>query len=138
MASYSLDLRSRVVAKYDDGISAEDVGALFSVHPNTVRRWAKRRDEVGHFEDKPHGGGTPKKLDEADLVELRRLHQEDQDAYLHELAARLAEKRGKPPVSIHTIDRELRAMGITRKKNTSEPANKMRPRSRRHDASSRK
>ena len=135
MASYSLDLRLRVVAKYDDGFSYEDVGEQFSVHPNTVRRWVKRRDELGHFEDKPHGGAPPKKLDEEDLAELRRIHEEDQDAYLREFAERLAARRGKPPVSLATIDRALQKMGITRKKNTSELQNKMRPKSRRHDTS---
>lgn len=136
MASYSLDLRSRVVAKYDDGFSYEDVGEQFSVHPNTVRRWVKRRDELGHFEDKPHGGGPERKVDDEDVVVLRQLHEEDPDAYLHELADRLAKRRGKKPVSTSTIDRWLQTMGITRKKNTSEPVNKMRPKSRRHDTSS--
>lgn len=128
MTSYSLDLRARVVAKYDDGFSYDDVGELFSVHPRTVRRWVKQRDALGHFEDKPHGGAPPKKLNDEDLAELRRLHEEDNDAYLHELIERLAERRGKR-VGRNVISNELAKMGITRKKNTSKRSSKTPPKS---------
>ncbi|MNY60163.1 hypothetical protein D3C86_1966780 [compost metagenome] len=63
------------------------------------------------------------------------MHEADTDAYLRELVERLAEATGKR-VSIHTVDRELRKMGITRKKNTSKQPNKTRLKSKRHDKSS--
>jgi transposase len=116
--SYSLDLRVRAVAKYDDGFSYEEVGQLFSVHMRTVRRWVKQRDVLGHLDDLPHGGGPPSTLDEAGRIALRRLHEADNDAYLYELAERLTAIVGKP-VSEGIVGRELAKMGITRKKNTS-------------------
>jgi hypothetical protein len=51
-------------------------------------------------------------------MELRRLHEADNDAYLYELAERLTAFVGKP-VSEGIVGRELAKMGITRKKNTS-------------------
>ncbi|MNL31151.1 Transposase [compost metagenome] len=133
--SYSLDLRRVAVARFDEGLSAEDVGAMLDIHPNTIRRWVKQRDTRGTLENRPHGGGhTPKLIDE-DRQRLRELHEADTDAYLRELVERLAEATGKR-VSIHTVDRELRKMGITRKKNTSKQPNKTRLKSKRHDKSS--
>lgn len=133
--SYSLDLRRVAVARFDEGLSAEDVGAMLDVHPNTIRRWVKQRDERGTLEDRPHGGGTAPKLSEQDRQKLRELHEADGDAYLRELVERLAEATGKR-VSIHTIDRELRKMGITRKKNTSKQPNKTSPKSKQQEKSS--
>ena len=80
------------------------------------------------MEDKPHGGGPSRELDAEDRAELRRLHEEDNDAYLHELADRLAERRGKR-VGRNVIASELAEMGITRKKNTSERPSKTHPKS---------
>lgn len=121
--SYSLDLRRVAVARFDEGLSAEDVGAMLDVHPNTIRRWVKQRDTRGTLENRPHAGGHTPKLNAQDRQKLRELHEADQDAYLRELVERLAEATGKR-VSIHTIDRELRNMGITRKKNTSKQPSK--------------
>ena len=127
-SSYSLDLRVRVVAKFDEGFSYDDVGEMFSVHPRTVRRWVKLRDEEGHLDDRPHGGGPVPTLDVAGLAELRRLHEADEDAYLHELAERLSQSVGKP-VSVGIVGRELAKMGITRKKNASKRRSKTPPKS---------
>jgi transposase len=126
--SYSLDLRERVVAKYDEGFSYDDVGELFSVHPRTVRRWVKQRDELGYLENRPHKGGPEPTLDEEGLAELRRLHEADNDAYLHELAERLSEKLGKP-ISVGIVGRKLLEMGITRKRNTLKRLSKTNPKS---------
>ena len=122
-SSYSLDLRVRVVAKYDEGFTYEDVAEIFSVHPRTVRRWVKLRDAEGHLDDKPHGGGPRPTLDEGGRAELRRLHEADEDAYLYELAERLSISIGKP-VSEGIVGRELAKMGITRKKNGSKRRSK--------------
>lgn len=122
-SSYSLDLRVRVVAKYDEGFTYDDVAELFSVHPRTVRRWVKLRDAEGHLDDKPHAGGPRSTLDEAGRSELLRLHEADEDAYLHELAERLSASVGKP-VSVGIVGRELAKMGITRKKNGSKRRSK--------------
>lgn len=132
-ASYSLDLRQVAVARFDDGMSYEDVGELLDVHPRTVRRWVKQRDAIGSLENRPHGGGHTPKLTAEDLAVLRQLHEADGDAFLRELVERLAEATGKR-VSIHTVDRELKKMGVTRKKNTSKHPNKTRPKSKQPEA----
>lgn len=127
--TYSLDLRARIVAMYDEGHTYDEVAAVFSVHPRTVRNYIKRRDETGSFEPLPHGGHPPIKLSDDDRAVLKRLHEEDNDAYLRELAERLFEACGKR-VGIETIRRELKAMDITRKKNTSKQPSKKVPKSR--------
>lgn len=133
--SYSLDLRRVAVARFDEGLSYEDVGEMLDVHPRTVRRWVKQRDELGSLENRPHAGGHTPKLNDQDRQKLRELHEADQDAYLRELVERLAEATGKR-VSIHTIDRELRNMGVTRKKNTSKQPSKTNQKSKRQEKNS--
>jgi transposase len=115
--SYSLDLRERIVAMYDDGLSADEVAATFSVHPNTVRNYVRRRDRTGSFAELPHAGAPPKKLTDEDRATLKRLHEEDNDAYLRELVERLEAACGKR-VSLETIRRELEKMDLTVKKST--------------------
>lgn len=133
--TYSIDLRKRVVAMYDEGHSYEDVGTHFKVHPRTVRNLVKLRDETGSVAPRPHGGAPPEKLDEQDRLVLKRLHEADNDAYLRELSERLAKETGKV-VSIETVRRELLKMGITRKKNTSKRPSKTEKRSRSQDRNS--
>lgn len=122
--SYSLDLRERIVAMYDDGLSANEVAATFSVHPNTVRNYVRRRDATGSFSALPHAGGPSKKLSGEERETLKRLHEEDNDAYLRELAERLEAACGKR-LSLETVRCELLAMGITLKKSMSSPRSKV-------------
>lgn len=122
-ASYSLDLRVRIVAMYDDGLSAEDVAEVFKVHPNTVRNYIRRRDTSGSVDPLPHGGSPPRKLTDEDREALKRLHEAAPDAYLRELCDRLEAERGKR-VGLETMRRELAKMGLTRKKNTSKQRSK--------------
>lgn len=108
---------------YDDGLSADDVAVVFKVHPNTVRNYVRRRDATGSVSPLPHGGAPPLKLTDEDREALKRLHEADSDAFLHELCDRLEAERGKR-VSVETMRRELAKMGLTRKKNTSKRSSK--------------
>lgn len=122
-----MDLRVRILAAYDEGHTSEAVAEMFRVSPKTVRRYLKRRDETGTVKEMPHGGGAHKALTPDDREVLRQLYEEQSDAYLREIAKRLEEVRGVR-VSIHTVARELKKMGITRKKNTSKQPSKAIPR----------
>lgn len=114
----SQDLRLRILEAYDEGQMAEDVAKAFRVHPNTVRRYVRLRDALGHIEPAGHGGGQPRVLNAEDLEAIRRYQREKPDAYIREYVERLAEERGKR-VSVPTVGRALRELGLTRKKNTS-------------------
>jgi transposase len=56
MKPYSKDLRVRVLAAVDSGVSREEVAKTFSVSVPTIKRWLKRRRETGDLEPKPIPG----------------------------------------------------------------------------------
>jgi len=56
--AYSIDLRERVVATYEnERKSIREVAKLFKVSKNFVFNLLKRVRETGHVAPKPHGGG---------------------------------------------------------------------------------
>lgn len=52
----SMDLRSRVLAAIDDGMSCRSAAARFGVAPSTAIRWYGQRRDTGSFTPKPQGG----------------------------------------------------------------------------------
>jgi transposase len=89
------------------------LAGLFRVSLSCIVRLLQRRRASGSVAPKPHGGGTPPKVDAAALERLRALLRDQPDATLTELRERLG-----IPCSIMAIDRALRRAGITRKKKT--------------------
>lgn len=51
-----MDLRRRVLAAIDDGMSCRSVAARFAVAPSTAIRWLAQRRETGSYAPKPQGG----------------------------------------------------------------------------------
>jgi transposase len=114
MRPYSNDLRERIVAAVDRGEhSLRQLAGLFAVSLSCIVRLLQRRRASGSVAPKPHGGGTPPKIDAPALERLRELLRDQPDATLAELRDRLG-----IPCSIMAIDRALRRAGITRKKKT--------------------
>jgi transposase len=70
--AYSSDLRERVVAAADRGLSASAVARIFGVSLSTAIRWTRRVRDTGSVAAKPCGGDTRSKLtDQANwLMEL--------------------------------------------------------------------
>ncbi len=58
MKPYSKDLRTRVLAAVDGGISRVEVAETFSVSVSSIKRWLKRRRQTGDVEPKPIPGRT--------------------------------------------------------------------------------
>ena len=54
----SMDLRTRVLAAVDAGMSCRSAAARFGVAPSTAIRWQAQRRATGNFEPKPQGGDT--------------------------------------------------------------------------------
>ena len=118
MPAYSLDLRERIVAFFDEGHTIKDTVETFKVSVSCLRSLLRLRDRSGGLAARPPGGGHPSILRPEDLVTLRRLVEEQPDAYLRELADRLAEAGG-PRVQPSAICKRLKELGLTRKKKIS-------------------
>jgi transposase len=78
--SLSMDLRSRLLAAVDEGMSCRGAAARFGVEPLTAIRWQAQRRETGGFAPKPQGGDMrSRRVEEcaADILALwaaRRIH----------------------------------------------------------------
>jgi transposase len=119
---YSRDLRERIIAamKRPD-TTYESVAAQFSVGRATVNRiWRLYRCTCEEFP--PVLRGKPARaLEPADLEVLRQLVAEQPDATLEAVRDDMVNILGRK-ISRATVGRELRRMGITRKKRASSRA----------------
>jgi transposase len=114
MRPYSLDLRQRVAAAVDRHEGTwRGLATRFQVSLSFVARLVRHRRQTGTLTPKPHGGGRPPALRDADLERLGRLVQEQPDATLDELRQRLG-----VPCSRTALWRALRRLRLTRKKKT--------------------
>jgi len=52
----SMDLRVRVLAAIDEGLSCRAAAVRFGVAPSTASRWFGQRRETGNLAPKPRGG----------------------------------------------------------------------------------
>ena len=121
MKPYSLDLRERVLDALDVGQSSPQVAVRFGVSEAFVRKLRKRRSLHGHFEWFPPPGRA-RLLSVKDEERLCLLALKHADSTIPELRALSASELGLV-MSITTVGRRLREMGMTRKKSPS-----MRPR----------
>ena len=114
MASpYSQDLRDRVLAAYDRGMSTKEIAAIFEVSRSWARRLKQRRRETGETAARPMGGATVVKIDRDRLAELVR---EQPDATLEELRQRLGVQ-----CSISAVCMAIKELGLSFKKRRSTP-----------------
>jgi transposase len=118
MRPYSNDFRAKILeTKKKTNESIQQLADRFGVSYSFVRQLVRRYEATGTVKPLPHGGGKPPKLDPARLNIVRELVEEDNDATLEELRARLAERTGIE-VSIPTMCRLLQKLKLTRKKKT--------------------
>src|SRR5215204_2796337 len=61
MKPYSKDLRLRVLSAVDAGTPREEVAKTFSVSMPTIKRWLRRRREIGDVQPKPIPGRPSRK-----------------------------------------------------------------------------
>ena len=61
MKSYSKDLRLKVLAAVDRGMSRKEVAEVFGVSVPTIKRWLRRRRQTGDVEPKPIAGPPARK-----------------------------------------------------------------------------
>jgi transposase len=124
MGPYSLDLRKRIVDAYRNREgSVRELAERFAVSPTTVQNYLNLARTTGDVAPRPHGGGMPPKVDEASEPDVCALLEEKSEWTLAELAEQL-EQRHHVRVSVATMSRTLRRMGITRKKGRFVPSSK--------------
>ena len=110
----SMDLRTRLLAAIDAGMSCRGAAARFGVAPSTAIRWQAQRRATGSFAPKPQGGDMRSRRVEARREVILALWEARKDITLDELRVELAGKG--LVVATSTLHRFFVRHGITRKK----------------------
>ena len=114
MASYSVDLRERIVkAHVEEGQNKSAVARRFGVSRWTVMRYVER-SASGDLAPTPHPGGK-RRLDGAGCEVLREQVREHRDWSLERHAAALTETTGVA-LKKSSVGNYLKRLGITHKK----------------------
>lgn len=117
--SYSVDLRLRVLAAIDGGLSKMQAHKTFKVSRSTIDDWLSLREQTGDVQVIPTRVGR-KGLHEHEAFEefiVRHHHS------TLEQMSRAWHKEHKQAVSLMSFSRALRTMGYTRKKRAISTAN---------------
>lgn len=110
----SMDLRSRLLAAVDTGMSCRSAAARFGVAPSTAIRWQAQRRATGSFAPKPQGGDTRSRRVEEHGEKILALWEARKDITLDELRVELSGIG--LAVANSTLHRFFVRHGITRKK----------------------
>ena len=121
----SMDLRSRLSAAIDDGMSCRAAAARFGVAPSTAIRWQAQWRETGSLAPKPQGGDMRSRGVEARAEDILALWGARKDISLEELRAGLSEVGLQ--VSVAGLHRFFVRRGMTRKKRLLTPSSKTGP-----------
>ena len=121
----SMDLRSRLLAAVDAGVSCRAAAARFGVAPSTAIRWQAQRRDTGAFAPKRQGGDMRSRRVEERAAEILAIWEARKDISLEEL--RLALIAIDLHVSVAGLHRFFVRRGMTRKKRLAMPSNRTVP-----------
>ena len=110
----SMDLRRRLLAAIDDGMSCRAAATRFGVAPSTAIRWQDQRRTTGNFAPKPQGGDMRSRRVEERRKDILALWEARKDISLEELRLALIELDLN--VSVAGLHRFFVRHGMTRKK----------------------
>jgi transposase len=114
---YSIDLREKVVAAYQNGEeSMRCLAKHFRVSFSFVSNLLKRVKDTGEIAPKPHRGGRSSSIKTQGQNFIKDLIESQPDLILEEIRDRYNEQF--EPVGQSTIDRTLTKLKLTRKKKT--------------------
>jgi len=128
MNAYSEDLRTRILAAVEAGMSKCEAARVFCVSRATVKRYARQRRETGGLAPRARGGPRPMAIGPGQQAALRAQLEAAPDATLAQHAATWEREQGLR-VSLWTMRRAILRLGWTRKKRPLPPASA----TRRHD-----
>lgn len=120
--AYSMDLRERVAAEREDGMTTSEAAEAFDCCPAWVRRLMQRQRETGTLAPIQRKAPDQRKLNDDDRHQIREFLAKKPDATLAELAEHLGNK-----VSQSTVSRTLAKMDLPRKKSLCTPASRTGP-----------
>jgi transposase len=113
--AYSLDLRQRVVAAIDEGLSTREAARRFSIGISTSGAWYRAWRSSGRLEPGRQGKPKVSKLDAHEAFILALVDTDDRDITLAEIAERLEVECGIK-ASVSTVHGFFAKRGITYKK----------------------
>ena len=114
MRAYSIDLRERVLAACGDGMGTAEVADTFGVSESWVRRLRQRNAATGQVGPTTPARSGPTPALAAHHDRLRQLVRDHPGLTAAEYRTRLG-----VPVSVLTVWRALRRLGLTFKKSAS-------------------
>jgi transposase len=123
--SLSFDLRARVLASIDEGLSCRQAAARFGVSAASAIRWRALRRLGGDARPKPQGGDRLSRRTEAHGNLIRSLLSETPDITLPELKAQLAKSGAQ--ASVAALWRFCKRHKLTRKKRPRTQASRIGP-----------
>lgn len=115
MSSYSVDLRERVLAALDRGMSRSEVVRTFQVSLASLKRWHAARRDTGNVAPKPPAGGPKPTITPTHEGKLRAQVTAFPDATLAEHTERWNTDQDTS-LSQWTLGRAIRRLGLVRKK----------------------
>ena len=115
--SLSFDLRSRVLAAIEAGLSCRQAAARFGVSASSAICWQALRESGGDARPKPQGGDRLSQRTDTHAGLIHAVLAEVPDLTLSELKARLAQAGAQ--VSVAALWRFCRRHKVTRKKRPS-------------------
>jgi transposase len=108
---YSTDLREKLYAQLDSGMSITNASKIFRINRQTIYNWVSIKEETGKLEAKSgYQKGHSHKI--KNLEQLENFIRENPDKTLKELSELWPEK-----ISGWTIGRWIKRLGYTYKKN---------------------
>lgn len=123
MLPYSVDLRERVVAAYEqEGVETiAEIAATFSVGQTFVKKMLRQKRETGSLAIKERRPGPKKLLSEKDCRWLRRQIEKEPDLTIDQVFERVIQER-KVEVSRATVGRAVQALALPLKKRVNRRA----------------
>lgn len=119
MKPYSLDLRKKIVEVFEtEQISQRKLAEQFHVALSFIEKLLKQWRETGDLAPKPHGGGTPPKLNGEQEGLVQTLIESKNDMTLDELCQEVHQQT-QVRVSRSTMGRIVQRLNLTRKKKPS-------------------
>jgi transposase len=121
----SMDLRIRLLAAIDGGMSCRAAATRFGIAPSTAIRWQAQRRETGGFAPKPQGGDMRSRRVEERREDILAVWEARKDISLEELRLALIELGLN--VSVAGLHRFFVRHGMTRKKRLAMPSSRTGP-----------